>query len=123
MIGNFDEIGDGRQIRTGVGVECPMGAGRNVVYVRPGSIRRAHAFGFGASIEARAIKITLRRVVGRGYEIEPAAFFVGAIDADYVVIAARDEFGAAIGSGNAVGMAPAVAFAEPKEFSAAAKPR
>src|ERR1700723_360669 len=87
----------------------------------PGSVCRAHAFGVTASIEARAIEISLRCVIGRSNEIEPAALFVRAIDADYIVIAASDEFGAAIGPRNPVGMAPAVAFAEPKEFSAAAK--
>src|ERR1700722_18592312 len=88
----------------------------------PGSVCRAHAFGVTASIEARAIEISLRCVIGRSNEIEPAALFVRAIDADYIVIAASDEFGAAIGPRNPVGMAPAVAFAEPKKFSAAAKP-
>src|SRR5580700_2264754 len=88
----------------------------------PGSVCRAHAFGVTASIEARAIEISLRCVIGRSNEIEPAALFVRAIDANYIVFAASDEFGAAIGPRNPVGMAPAVAFAEPKKFSAAAKP-
>src|SRR3984957_6778401 len=88
----------------------------------PGSVCRAHAFGVTAPVEARAIEISLRCVIGRSNEIEPAALFVRAIDADYIIIAASDELSAAFGPRDPVGMAPAVAFAEPKEFSAAAKP-
>ena len=83
------QIGHRRLVEGGIGVERPTAVGRKHIAVRAGLIRRRQPFGRAGSIEARAVKVALRRVGRRGEVVKPSVLVIH--------LAARDEVAARCG--------------------------
>ena len=75
-----DQFGQAGRVEAGVAVERPAAVRRDVVGMRAASVGRRHPFGFPAAVEARAVEIPLRGVLGRGDVVQPSARFVDAGD-------------------------------------------
>ncbi len=87
----FHQVSDRGDVGSGILVESPVGIGRNIVIVRTRRSGWTYALRNSGLIEPRAIKVTLRGILGRRAEIKPAALFVGAAKADHIEIPVRDQ--------------------------------
>ncbi len=86
---------------------------------RPGG---ADPLGRPPAVQPDAVEEALRRVVGRGRDVEPAALFVDGVDPDDIVSPRRQQPDRAAVAVHGVGVVPAVALAEPQQPTAAFEP-
>ncbi len=82
----------------------------------------ADALRLPLAVQARSVDEPLRRVLGRGRDVEPATLLVDAVDVDDIVIPRRQEPDRPAVPRNRIGVPPAVALAQPEEVPAAAEP-
>src|SRR5580700_7665006 len=115
MAGKPDELGHRRTIECGIRMEGPGAVWGDVVAVASGLLLRTESFRRGFSVEARAIQITLGRILRRSDVVEPLLFGVDREFLDHIVWSCSDEARHPIGSFDFVGVTPSVALAEPQE--------
>src|SRR5512135_2473202 len=103
-------------------MESPARRWRDIEPVDAALSGPADELRFPLPVHPDAVEEPLRRVIGRGRDVDPAAFLVDGVDGHDIVVARCQELGRTAVAADRIGVLPAVTLAEPQQSPAAVEP-